>query len=613
MRNFLVLVILATHGRIIVSQQAKVILAMKHDPERLASLSSKLNEISDPTHPSYAHWLTSEEVAAFVRIPTLRVSETTHWVQKLCNEIDGQLLAHPSVSGQGDFLEVTISGDTLSADLCAQRVVKSWATDAANLVEGAFLTKTATAPNDPSSKATSARASLGAGIQPYGPPSAQKAAYGIPEDLTAVAPSNLQLVWGPGTFGYLPSDLEEFYATYNVTGATTADVRPFGFRGTVGGDNFMEATLDVTYMSSMAPHADTVVANTNSSASTEETFGFGYALLAFSHLLANAGLSSSSSASIIPLPTVVSMSLGSLSYDSCHLLCSTVANDTSNAYDYSDCEAYMSTQRQVCMYDSGSVVDRINAEFLKAASRGVTLLAATGDGGSHFSFGAFSTNDAMGQALNAASCAYALPTFPAESPYVLGVGGEQWNRDDGTVTPEAPIYWAAGGAGFSRRFEMPDYQRDAVDAYLTSPSTTLPPASSFDPTMRAYPDVVALALGIPLIVNGTQYTTGGTSASAPSFAGVVSLLNAIRLRGALPPLGFLNPRLYAAAGSWGGAESMFYDITYGNSSCGGDGYNCGNGFVATCGWDAVTGWGSPRWEGLVTFLTNDSLPSMTVV
>jgi subtilase family serine protease len=41
------------------------------------------------------------------------------------------------------------------------------------------------------------------------------------------------------------------------------------------------------------------------------------------------------------------------------------------------------------MYDSAEVVERINAEFLKAAARGVTLLAATGDGGSHFSFGAF--------------------------------------------------------------------------------------------------------------------------------------------------------------------------------------------------------------------------------
>lgn len=68
------------------------------------------------------------------------------------------------------------------------------------------------------------------------------------------------------------------------------------------------------------------------------------------------------------------------------------------------------------MYDSGTIVDRINTEFLKATSRGVTLLGATGDGGSHFSFGAF-PNDPIGTQLNGISCANALPTFPAESPY----------------------------------------------------------------------------------------------------------------------------------------------------------------------------------------------------
>lgn len=55
---------------------------------------------------------------------------------------------------------------------------------------------------------------------------------------------------------------------------------------------------------------------------------------------------------------------------------------------------------------------------------------------------------------------------------------------------------------------------------------------------------------------------------------------------------------------------MFYDITYGNSSVGGDHYQCGNGFVAEEGWDAITGWGSPRWAGLMQYLTSDPMPSV---
>lgn len=38
--------------------------------------------------------------------------------------------------------------------------------------------------------------------------------------------------------------------------------------------------------------------------------------------------------------------------------------------------------------------------------------------------------------------------------------------------------------------------------------------------------------------------TGGTSASAPEWAGVLSLINDIRLNVGLPPLGFVNVRLY---------------------------------------------------------------------
>ena len=117
-----------------------------------------------------------------------------------------------------------------------------------------------------------------------------------------------------------------------------------------------------------------------------------------------------------------------------------------------------------------------------------TLLAATGDGGSHFSFGAFPEADAIGRALNDASCRHALPTFPAESPFVLGVGGEQWEASpspDGAPANGAsasdPIYWYAGGSGFSRRFARPPYQDDAVAGYLTAAAAegSLPPEDSF--------------------------------------------------------------------------------------------------------------------------------------
>jgi len=62
---------------------------------------------------------------------------------------------------------------------------------------------------------------------------------------------------------------------------------------------------------------------------------------------------------------------------------------------------------------------------------------------------------------------------------------------------------------------MPAYQTDAVTGYLNQHASARPPPSTFDASMRAYPDVVALAWGVPMVTNGTDEVSGGTSASAP--------------------------------------------------------------------------------------------------
>ena len=612
-----------------------VVVALRHDASKVAFLADRLDIISHPSSKEYGQWMTSADLEEYLAASPESIAAVEAWLTSEAAACGSSEVLRCFVVGQGDFLECT----GFSSRSCANSAAARWeSSPAASFAEGAFVkglfsgqdrteaTSWDAAPAASASVGSRFTSKAGGGLLPVGPPNAQRDAYGIPLDQTA-APlegTNLQLVWGPGTFGYLPSDLATFYAEWNVTQASLDDVSSYGFPGTPGGDNFYEGTLDVTYISSLGAGATTWVANTNTSESTEETTGFGYALLAFSHALATAGAPGAGDdplPALPALPRVVSMSLGSLSFDSCELLCSALVAEGS--YSAQDCADYMATQRQVCMYDSGATVDRINVEFLKAAARGTTLLAATGDGGSHFSFGAFPEKDAIGQALNGISCQYSLPTFPAESPYVVGVGGEQWDCSGlagasatGTCTAATaanassadPIYWYAGGAGFSRRFRQPAYQRDAVGAYLAA--APQPPGSSFGAGFRAYPDVVALAWGVPMVANGDEVVTGGTSASAPAFAGLVSLLNGLRLDAGLPSLGFLQPRLYqaAAAAGAGAGPPMFHDITFGNSSQGGDQYECGNGFEAWAGWDAATGWGSPRWEGLVEYLASDPMP-----
>lgn len=89
-----------------------------------------------------------------------------------------------------------------------------------------------------------------------------------------------------------------------------------------------------------------------------------------------------------------------------------------------------------------------------------------------------------------------------------------------------------------------------------------------------------------------------TSASSPEVAGIFALLNDLRAAKNLPPLGFINTRLYQKNG--GG----IFDVVSGNSMCNIQDC-CSTGFPAATGWDAMSGWGSPVWSALVTAFGSD--------
>ncbi|ETW85386.1 serine protease S53 [Heterobasidion irregulare TC 32-1] len=138
-------------------------------------------------------------------------------------------------------------------------------------------------------------------------------------------------------------------------------------------------------------------------------------------------------------------------------------------------------------------------------------------------------------------------------------------------------------AGFSVYFSRPEYHAKVVPPFLESLGATY--ASLFNPTGRAVPDISTQGEGFQVIVNGTVHSVGGTSASSPTFAGIVTLLDDLRLANGKPPLGFLNPMLYSTG------LPGFTDILSGNNP------GCGTpGFYATIGWDAVTGLGTPDFS-----------------
>ena len=135
-----------------------------------------------------------------------------------------------------------------------------------------------------------------------------------------------------------------------------------------------------------------------------------------------------------------------------------------------------------------------------------------------------------------------------------------------------------------------------MDAYITGLGTQY--AGLYNATGRGYPDVAAQGFDYAIFWGGVERLVGGTSAATPTFTGVVALLNDARIAAGMPTMGFLNPWLYKVG------YKALTDVTSGSAvGCGVDG------FPATTGWDAVTGFGTPLFEGLKALALANSTAS----
>lgn len=94
--------------------------------------------------------------------------------------------------------------------------------------------------------------------------------------------------------------------------------------------------------------------------------------------------------------------------------------------------------------------------------------------------------------------------------------------------------WTTGG-GFSNVTPRPSYQDLAVNQYLKN-SDTVPPTDYFNQSGRAYADAVTVGHNLEVVLNSQLVAIDGTSASAPIFAGMVTVLNNIRMNAGKSPL-----------------------------------------------------------------------------
>ncbi|TBU52869.1 subtilisin-like protein [Dichomitus squalens] len=225
------------------------------------------------------------------------------------------------------------------------------------------------------------------------------------------------------------------------------------------------------------------------------------------------------------------------------------------------------------------------AEYGKLSLTGITFVYSSGDSGVAGFDGSCLTED--GQQEQGAS--RFNPTFPGGCPYVTSVGATQVVPGHSVEEPESAVFQRfPSGGGFSNVFPRPSYQKAAVGGYLK----TYPPpyaAGVFNTTGRAYPDVAANGLNYSVVLDGEFRLVSGTSASAPTFASILSAINDARLAVGKKPVGWVNPALYSPL-----ISLAFNDITNGSNP------GCGtNGFAARPGWDPVSGLGTPNFLKLL--------------
>ena len=204
--------------------------------------------------------------------------------------------------------------------------------------------------------------------------------------------------------------------------------------------------------------------------------------------------------------------------------------------------------------------------FLEMAAQGQTLLTASGDD----------------------SSLKASDPWPEEDAFITAVGGTDLKTasPDGPWQSETGWKFSAGGPALNRIFPIEEYQLPFVNA-----------GNGASVHRRNVPDIAGDANFVNYICfdGKCQGGWGGTSFASPLWAGFIALANEQAALRHQPPVGFINPLLYALGGR-PNYDSLFHDEVRGKSGL----------YSATFSYDLVTGLGSPQL-GLIDALvgTND--------
>ena len=208
--------------------------------------------------------------------------------------------------------------------------------------------------------------------------------------------------------------------------------------------------------------------------------------------------------------------------------------------------------------------DFLSEPLANAAAQGISVFNSTGDSGSKNKVGTLG------------------PNYPATNANVIAVGGTILNVNQYNARIDPEVAASPSGGGISSNIALPIYQTGKT--YQTYNSSTHVIGSVTSLPNRGIPDIAAPYQSYAFYFNGAVVSgVAGTSAATPIMAGMMTRFIS-KNGGRRPPSNSLAKIFYSNS-------SSFYDITIGNNALGSpDGLP--NGYLATVGWDPVTGLGS---------------------
>ncbi|MFK0171624.1 hypothetical protein ACIQU5_22760 [Streptomyces sp. NPDC090306] len=169
--------------------------------------------------------------------------------------------------------------------------------------------------------------------------------------------------------------------------------------------------------------------------------------------------------------------------------------------------------------------------------------------------------------------------YSSTDPYALAVGGTNMVLDESGAT-ESETAWSSTGGGLSYFEKRPAYQ----DGVQSSPFRATPDVSFVaDPATG----VAVYTTALSATGTGTWLEVGGTSLSAPSWAGILAATDQLRAANGKAHLAAAGPDGDTAHRDVYALGSHLYDVTSGSNGV------CGTECTAASGYDTVTGLGSP--------------------